>query len=62
MEQHTVNKIKEESTALFGTARVWDDGILDPRDTRRVLGFVLDICKEEERRVLHPNSFGVARL
>ncbi len=62
MEQHTVNKITEESTALFGTARIWDDGILDPRDTRRVLGFVLDICKEEERRVLHPNSFGVARL
>ena len=27
-----------ESTALFATGRLWDDGIIDPRDTRTVLG------------------------
>ena len=28
------NRLDRESTALFGTARLWDDGIIDPRDTR----------------------------
>jgi len=28
----------------YATARLWDDGILDPADTRRVLGLALDVC------------------
>ena len=32
---------KDESTALFATGRVWDDGIIDPRDTRTVLAMAL---------------------
>ncbi len=32
----------EESDALYSTARLWDDGILDPRDTRRVLALGLE--------------------
>ena len=51
-----------ESTALFATARLWDDGIIDPRDSRRVIGLCLDICREAEARQLRPNSFGVARM
>ena len=46
----------------FGTARLWDDGIIDPRDTRRILGLCLDIAAEGKSRSLHPNAFGVARL
>jgi geranyl-CoA carboxylase beta subunit len=53
--------IEAQSGALFATARLWDDGIIDPRDTRRVLGLCLAIAAEGERRVLRPNSFGVAR-
>lgn len=51
-----------ESTALFATARLWDDGIIDPRDSRRVVGMCLDVCREAEARQLRPNSFGVARM
>ena len=47
--------------ALFASARLWDDGIIDPRDTRRVLTFCLETCLTGRRRVLRPNSFGVAR-
>jgi geranyl-CoA carboxylase beta subunit len=36
-----------------------DDGIIDPRDTRNVLGFALSICSEN--RTLRPILFGVAR-
>lgn len=55
-------RLDAESTALFGSARLWDDGIIDPRDTRRVLGLCLAIAAEAERKTLRPNTFGVARL
>jgi geranyl-CoA carboxylase beta subunit len=54
-------KLDAESTALFATARLWDDGIIDPRDTRRVLALTLSLCREAERRRLRPVTFGVAR-
>ncbi len=56
------NRLDRESTALFGTARLWDDGIIDPRDTRRVLALCLAITREADARVLRPNTFGVARF
>lgn len=62
MEQHIITRMDQESQALYATARLWDDGIIDPRDTRWVIGFTLAICDEAQRRTLKPNSFGVARL
>jgi len=35
------NAIEQQSTALYASARLWDDGIIDPRDTRTVLGISL---------------------
>jgi geranyl-CoA carboxylase beta subunit len=55
-------RLDAESTALFGTARLWDDGIIDPRDTRRILGLCLQIAAEATARTLRPNTFGIARL
>ncbi|HEX5310939.1 acyl-CoA carboxylase subunit beta [Aquabacterium sp.] len=55
-------RLDAESNVLFGTARLWDDGIIDPRDTRRVLAMCLDMAAEADRRPLHPNAFGVARM
>ncbi|RTL27126.1 MAG: acyl-CoA carboxylase subunit beta [Burkholderiales bacterium] len=55
-------RLDAESNVLFGTARLWDDGIIDPRDTRRVLALCLDLAKEADQRELRPNTFGVARL
>jgi len=62
MSEQLKNRLDKESTALFGTARLWDDGIIDPRDTRRVLTTCLAIVREAEQRTLRPNTFGVARL
>jgi geranyl-CoA carboxylase beta subunit len=62
IEQHTAERMDKESTALFGTARLWDDGLIDPRDTRRLLGFLLDVCAEADVRPLRTNTFGIARL
>lgn len=33
----TIEKFENESSSYYSTARVWDDGIIDPKDTRRVL-------------------------
>ena len=35
------NQIQQESDCYFATARLWDDGIIDPRDTRTVLAISL---------------------
>src|SRR6202044_2129158 len=37
MREMVENQIEAESKALFLTARLYDDGIIDPRDTRTVL-------------------------
>ncbi|EXF92664.1 methylcrotonoyl-CoA carboxylase [Pseudomonas fluorescens HK44] len=62
LEQVTAQKLDSQSTALYGSANLWDDGLIDPRDTRTLLGYLLDICHEAEGRQLQPNSFGIARF
>jgi geranyl-CoA carboxylase beta subunit len=62
MEQKIIDQFDRESTALFATARLWDDGLIDPRDSRKVLAFCLSICREAEIRPLNATSFGVARM
>ncbi|MBL90848.1 MAG: acetyl-CoA carboxylase carboxyltransferase subunit [Myxococcales bacterium] len=60
--QVIVDQIDRESTALFSTAHLWDDGIIDPRDSRRLLGELLSVCQSASQTTLNPNSFGVARM
>ncbi|PYB81455.1 acetyl-CoA carboxylase carboxyltransferase subunit [Pseudomonas koreensis] len=62
LEQMTAQKLDSQSTALYGSANLWDDGLIDPRDTRTLLGYLLDICHEADTRTLQPNSFGVSRF
>lgn len=62
LEQVTAQKLDSQSTALYGTASLWDDGLIDPRDTRKLLGYLLDICAEAEARPLKSTTFGVARF
>jgi 3-methylcrotonyl-CoA carboxylase beta subunit len=38
----TQARYEQETTPYFATARLWDDGIIDPRDTRTVLGLALE--------------------
>lgn len=40
-KQMIEGQIDNESDAFFATARLWDDGIIDPRDTRDVVGICL---------------------
>nr|WP_269822418.1 carboxyl transferase domain-containing protein [Dictyobacter vulcani] len=36
--QPILDKYEEEGNPYYSTAHLWDDGIIDPRDTRTVLG------------------------
>jgi geranyl-CoA carboxylase beta subunit len=62
IEQSTAVKLDAQSTALFNTAHLFDDGLIDPRDSRRLLVFLLQTIAEGNQRQLNPNSFGVARF
>ena len=62
LEQATAQKLDSQSTALYASANLWDDGLIDPRDSRTLLGYLLDICHEAQVRPLQPNTFGVARF
>jgi acetyl-CoA carboxylase carboxyltransferase component len=54
------DQIERESTALFATGRLWDDGIIDPRDTRTVLGIALSATHSAP--VQGAEAFGVFRM
>jgi len=60
--QAIVAHFDRQSDAFYTSGRVLDQGVIDPRDTRRVLGFVLETILESRHRRLQPNSFGVARI
>ena len=51
-----------QHTAFYTSGHMLDHGIIDPRDTRKVLGFALETCWEARKRKLRPNSFGIARM
>ncbi len=53
-------QIEKESYAFFATARIWDDGIIDPRDTRTVLGICLSALHSNE--IQGTTRYGVFRM
>lgn len=50
-----------QSDAFYTSGRMLDHGMIDPRDTRDVIGFCLQTCLEARTRRARANSFGVAR-
>jgi len=61
-EQMITSAFDGQSDAFYTSGRVLDHGVIDPRDTRKILGFCLETCWESRNRKLSPNSFGVARM
>jgi 3-methylcrotonyl-CoA carboxylase beta subunit len=48
-----------QGSPYYSTARLWDDGVLDPRDTRTAVGLALSACANAP---LGPVSYGVFRM
>ena len=51
-----------QADPFYTSGRVLDHGVIDPRDSRRVLAFCLQTCAEGRARQLNPNAYGVARM
>ena len=60
MRQMVTEQIDKESSPFFATARLWDDGLIDPRDTRTVLGIALSAVHTNV--IKGASGFGVFRM
>ncbi|MCB9411504.1 MAG: acyl-CoA carboxylase subunit beta [Actinobacteria bacterium] len=56
------SQVESQSTALFATGRMWDDGIIDPADSRTVLALALAACGDPGEPNSDPAGFGVFRM
>jgi 3-methylcrotonyl-CoA carboxylase beta subunit len=55
----TIEMFAEQSHPLYASARLWDDGIIDPRKTRNVLSLSLSACLNAP---IEPTRFGLFRM
>jgi len=62
MRAKIVARFESQQSAFYTSGLMMDDGVIDPRDTRRVVALALSVCLEAERRVVRPLSFGVGRM
>jgi 3-methylcrotonyl-CoA carboxylase beta subunit len=53
------NQYEEQGNPYYATARLWDDGIVDPVETRRVLALGLAVAQNAP---IEPTRFGVFRM
>ena len=54
-----LEQFAQQSDPFYASARLWDDGIIDPRDTRDVLGLCLAAARNAP---LPDNRYGIFRM
>ncbi|THJ48408.1 carboxyl transferase domain-containing protein, partial [Candidatus Frankia alpina] len=54
-----LDRYAEQGSPYYSTARLWDDGVIDPADTRMVLGLGLSVAANAP---LEPIRYGVFRM
>ena len=52
-------KYEEEGSPYYSTARIWDDGVIEPQDTRRVVSLALSAALNAP---VEDTKFGVFRM
>ena len=55
-------KYNSQSDAFVTSGRGLDYGLINPIDTRKIIGFLLETFWESKHRATKPNSFGIARM
>jgi len=58
-EKPIKEQFEREASPYYSSARLWDDGIIDPKDTRKVLGLSLAAALNSEKK---STTFGVFRM
>jgi acetyl-CoA carboxylase carboxyltransferase component len=60
LREHMIKENEKVSDAWYATGQVWDDGIIDPRETRNVLGFCLAVVNNKP--IEGSSAYGVFRM
>jgi 3-methylcrotonyl-CoA carboxylase beta subunit len=58
-KQPTIDMFEEQSHPLYASARLWDDGVIDPRKTRSILSLSLSAALNAP---IEPTKFGLFRM
>jgi len=61
-KEEIVGTFERQASAFYTSGHLLDDGVIDPRDTRAVLAFVLATTREATARTPRAVQFGVARF
>jgi geranyl-CoA carboxylase beta subunit len=61
LQRKIVDNFDSQMDVFTTSALLLDDGVIDPRDTRAVLSYVLSVCREAQVRQPHAMQFSVAR-
>ena len=59
LKQNILDKYEHEGSAYYSTARLWDDGIIDPVDTRKILAMGISMSLN---RKFEETNYGVFRM
>ncbi len=59
MRDNILQKYDEEGSCYYSTARLWDDGIIDPVDTRKIIALAIAIS---QNKIYEKTDFGVFRM
>lgn len=59
MKQPIIDLYESQATPYYSSARLWDDGIIDPIDTRNIIAMNISISLNKE---IEDHQFGVFRM
>lgn len=59
IKKPVIQTYERQGHPYFASARLWDDGVIDPADTRKVLGLALSACNN---KVVADTKFGIFRM
>ena len=60
LKQMLIAEAEKKSSAWYSTSELWDDGLIDPRETRNYLGFSLAVVYNQE--IKGADGYGVWRM
>jgi len=56
-ERPILESYDHQGHPYYASARLWDDAVIDPADTREVLGLCLAVCKNAPKKATHYGTF-----
>lgn len=60
MREYMMKEVEKQSDAWYGSGQLWDDAIIDPRETRNYMAFCLELIAQQA--IETPQGYGVFRM